>query len=756
MPQKRQGPSGLNWLGSFDRRSFLKGAAASTVLLGASDAANAMAAPGAHALPPLPGLENLASDRIRNHFRDLYSPPATQNEWGYVKASKSVTGITALSFPPYACCGIPDTAWSPGYLSTCELYLNGELLEVSATSGGGTSYIWYPHRIVRQAQAEGVAITTTTCMPSKRRALLQSIVVKNLSSRRKTLTLGFDLRAAVTKKSGTWFANSPGEADNRIAWDATRSCLIFEAQHSQAASVQGFFPKADRMENKRVLIFEITLEPGASREFHYANAIAGEKTEALTSYDRLQADFPALLQQNEDVFAGLVKAAFTPGNSAFSGHLPQLVTEDESLWNLYYRGFTNLLFGRRDSPDSAYGLTYLTLGGRVLPTLSFPWDTSLTSLSLAMLDPEPLRRLIETWFVQDMHQHLATDYVSGEAIGPWYAVNDMAILRCAQNYLRVTGNFAWLDRPVDGKPVLEHLADHARYWKKLDHYGRGLGDYGKIENLLEVVSTYLHEVAGMNAGNVSGMRFVAALLERKGDDTRARQLRAEADALAARINRLLYVQGKGYWRCGQPDGSYNEVRHCYDLLSVFDNMEQDLSAEQKREMNRFFWSELHNPVWMRALSAGDADATWNIRPDHSSIGAYPSWPPMTAKALLRIDSSPELASQLAAWIKQLGRAGNQGPFGQAHFVEPVFPPEQGGARKAPEDAPYLNDWCCIAAGSFVDMVIDSIFGADLRLHDGIRVTSRLEHFDPRARLVNLPYQGKNFSISRNGVEPDQG
>ena len=752
MSKKTSGFSGIDWLGPFNRRSFLKGAAASTVMLGASHAEDATAAPTANALPAVPGLEDLASDRIRNRFRDLYNPPATQNEWGYVKAAKSVTGITALSFPPYACCGIPEMAWSPGYLTTCELYLNGELLKVSAASGGETSYVWYPHRIVRQAQAKGLSIVTATFMPSKQRALLQSIVVKNLSGRGKTFTLGFDLRAAVTRKSGAWFVSSPGESDNRIAWDAARGCLVFEAQHSQAVSVQGFFPKPDRMESKRVLFFEATLGPGESREFRYANAIAGEKPEAIGCYDRLQANFPALLQQNEGVFAGLVKAAFTPGNSEFSGHLPQLITEDESLWNLYYRGFTNLLFGRRDSPDSAYGATYLTLGGRVLPTLSFPWDTSLTSLSLAMLDPEPLRRLIETWMARDMHQHLATDYVSGQAVGPWYAVNDMAILRCAQNYLCVTGNFAWLDRTIDGKPVLEHLADHALYWKKLDHYGHGLADYGKIENLLEVVSTYLHEVAGMNVGNVRGMRFVAALVERKGDALRARQLRAEANALAGRINRLLYVQGKGYWRCGQPDGSYNEVRHCYDLLSVFENMEQDLSAQQKREMSRFFWSELHNPVWMRALSAGDADATWNIRPDHSSIGAYPSWPPMTAKALLRIDTSPELASQLASWIKQLGRAGNQGPFGQAHFVEPVFPPEQGGARKAPEDAPYLNDWCCIAAGSFVDMVIDSIFGADLTLHDGIQVTSRLEHFDPRARLVNLPYQGKIFSISRNGAE----
>ncbi len=63
----------------------------------------------------------------------------------------------------------------------------------------------------------------------------------------------------------------------------------------------------------------------------------------------------------------------------------------------------------------------------------------------------------------------------------------------------------------------------------------------QMENLLEVISTYTHQVAGMNAGNVSGMRFVAALLDRAGDSTRAAQLRSEAKDLADRINRLLYV-----------------------------------------------------------------------------------------------------------------------------------------------------------------------------------------------------------------------
>ena len=747
---KRSEYSALNWLRAFSRRSFLKGSGATAAWAMASS--SGAVADATHRLRSLPTLEDLASDRITNGFRDLYSTPATQNEWGYVKASKSVTGINAISFPPFACCGIPETTWSPGYLTTCELYLDGRLLVVSTPQPSETSYTWYPHRIVRQAVANGLSFTTQTFMPSKQRAVAQSIVVKNLGIERRTFTLEFDLRAAATKKTDAWFVNSPGEADNRVTADLARGCLIFEAQHSKAVSVQGFQPKPNGVRDLRVLVFGLTLEPGESKELRYMNAIAGERAQAIELYERMQAGFRDLLSQNEEAFTGLIRAAFTPGNSSFSGHLPQLITDNESLWNLYYRGFTNLLFARRASPDSAYGSTYITLGGRVLPTLSFPWDTSLTSLSLAMLDPEALRRLMENWMVQDMHKHLATDYVSGQAVGPWYAVNDMAILRCAQNYLRVTGDFAWLDTKIDGKPVLDHLVSHALYWKQLDKSGYGLADYGNIEDLLEVVSTYLHQVAGMNAGNVSGMRFVAALLDRKGNSTLANQMRAEAGTLAARINRELYVEGKGYWRCRQPDGSYNEVRHCYDLLTVLDNMAEDLSADQKREMSRFFWSELHSSLWMRALSAGDADATWNIRPDHSSIGAYPSWPPMTAKGLYKTDTSVKVAS----WIKQLAKAGNQGPFGQAHFVESVFPAEHEGARKAPEDAPYENDWCCIAAGSFMDLVIDSIFGADLTLDKGIRVNSRVRDFDPNARLVNLRYQGKSFAVSKSGAQQMQG
>lgn len=103
-----------------------------------------------------------------------------------------------------------------------------------------------------------------------------------------------------------------------------------------------------------MLLFNLDLGPGESKQFRYFNAIADENSVALDQYEKGQEKFDDLLRQNEQVFNDLISAAFTPGNSEFSGHLPQLFTADESLWRLYYSGFTSLLFARRASPDSAY------------------------------------------------------------------------------------------------------------------------------------------------------------------------------------------------------------------------------------------------------------------------------------------------------------------------------------------------------------------------------------------------------------------
>ena len=287
---------------AFDRRSFLKASGLTTAM--AMLTGSKLRANEKNILPCPPTLDSLASAPMTHVYRDLYNTPAAQNELGYLKAGKSVSDLSAISFPPYACCGIPDTAWSPGFLSTCEMFLNGRMLMGYPPPATRVTYTWYPHQIVRKVSVDGLEFTTCTFMPSRQMAAAQSILVKNPGKERRTITLGFDLRAAVTKKTDVWFKYSPGEGDNRITPMMSRGCLIFEAQRSHAVSVQGLFPKPTGVQESRMLTLDLTLGAGESREIHYVNAIAGDRAGALELYDRLQANFARGSERKREVFAG--------------------------------------------------------------------------------------------------------------------------------------------------------------------------------------------------------------------------------------------------------------------------------------------------------------------------------------------------------------------------------------------------------------------------------------------------------------------
>ena len=90
--------------------------------------------------------------------------------------------------------------------------------------------------------------------------------MKNESHERRKISLGFDLRAGVTvKREKPWLLNSPAEADNKLTPNESHGCVIFEAQHSRAVSVQGVSPRPTRIEQGRMLVHELSLNPGETQ-----------------------------------------------------------------------------------------------------------------------------------------------------------------------------------------------------------------------------------------------------------------------------------------------------------------------------------------------------------------------------------------------------------------------------------------------------------------------------------------------------------
>ncbi len=685
----------------------------------------------------IPTVDDLKSDVMVHRFGDLYNPPGLTNFWGAVQADIDITGIRSVNFPPFGC---SDTI-------TCGLYFNDKYFP---STGTPVKIIWYADKIMREAVYSGIKFSSVTLISMKKKSVLVRLQLENISGYKQDFELRLGLAANVTKAVKAWNEPFPPvETDNRIEIDTQRNALLFSSQHSTAFSLQGAMPKAGKAD-KNNLYFKIELNAGEQKAITFVDSIGDNLNEVQSEFDMLINNADKFIKDTNDEWNEELRSAFTPGNSRFSGFMPELETADEEVLKIYNLGILGLIYFKRDNPYSVFGRAYDTLMPRYWQSVTFIWDYALSSVAHALLDPAVMRKYLELWMSMDIHKHFGIEYLTGSPVGPWYSVNDFALTWISRNYLKWTGDTAWLKKELDDrqgnkKTVFDFLIKYSRNWKQFKTIN-GLADYGGINNLLECVSTYIHEVASLNAGNIFNLRTAAELLEGGGDSIRANEFYNEARLMLKEVNKL-YADGKGFWNARFPDGELVEVRHCYDFITILNTIAADLSNKQKEEMTEFFVRELQTKTWMRALSPGDNNVMFSVRPDHQWNGAYPAWPAQAVTGLYKIGRG-DIAFK---WLKGLAKSANQGPFGQAHFVEDVIEPESGGARKASPEGPFICDWTVSSSGSWTNIIIESIFGVEASVYKGISANPQFGLFDAGAELKNLSYQGKLYSVNKNGL-----
>ena len=726
----------------------MSAAAAVPVVLNAkSESETASSATMPAVLPDIPTCESMRSITMTHKFLDLFNPPGLTNQWGCAQAAMDVAAVRSIAFPPFAQ-GEMNVAplGAGGELLTGVLYVDGEYYASTKTP---IEFVWQPDRVERRSVYKGLELKSTTIVPFRTMSVAVKLTVTNMTKARRKTEIKLAINGGATKSVKPWnAAYSPGEYDNTRTIDAGRNAVLCKSKHTEAFVIQGASPKPKSMEPSW-LVYEFNLAPRESASIVFVNSLGETAAAAQKDYDAIVSRFDAVAKATTDEWNAQLKAAFTPGNSIFSGHVPTLVTSDDSVKRIYHSAVMSALYFRRTTPHSVYGTTYVTLMPRYWETTTFLWDISLSAMLLSMLDPEIIKRMMETWMKLDVYKHFGTEFLTGAGVGPWYSVNDYAMSRMAKEYLRWSGDRDWLDKEVAGRKVYNHLLRYAEHWRDLNTNKHGLADYGGVTNLLEAVSSYVHEVAGLNAANVHNLRFAAEVAEFKGDRSKAESYRREAVELGRRVQEL-YVPGRGIWKCRLPDGSYNEVHHCYDFGVTLMTIGDLMPPTQKKEMVEFFKRELKTPSWMRALSTKDLDVTFSIRPDHQWTGAYCSWPALALSGLY-VAGETDLALE---WMKGLAKSSMQGPYAQANFAETFHPPEaNGGAIKTPSDPPYINDWACVSGCNYLEPIVDSLFGINAGLFGSITSKPQFGRFDPNAQLRNINYQGKMHVADKNGVRP---
>ncbi len=688
-------------------------------------------------------VNDLASTTMEHKFGDMFNLPGLTNFLGCVQVDMDLTGIRSVNFPPFGCSDV----------ITGGLFLDNRYFPTLKIP---VKFTWYPDRIVREADYNGFNIKTITSLVVKKRATVVKIEIENKSAAVRELKLKMVFRGTVTKTIDKWYNFLPPyESDNKVEIDQNRKSLMYKAQHSQAFLMQGLFPHCDDI-NEYGVETSLKLVAGEKKELFYINAIDDTVGDVRNLYDSIAMNGNKTIQESRDDWNEEIKAIFTPGNSRYSGHLPTLETDDEEILRLYYMSIISVIYFKRDNPYSVYGRAYDTLVPKYWQSITFIWDYSLSSLIHSMLDPKVTKKYLELWMHKDIHQHYGTEFLTGKAVGPWYSANDYSLLMIANNYLNWNDDLEWLNKQITGSnkndqnlKVIDYFEKYAKAWKLFETKD-GLADYGGINNLLECVSSYIHQVASLNAGNVFAMRLVANLFDILGEKSRSSELKREAEIMLKNLGKL-YVDGKGFWNARMEDGKLIEVRHCYDFLTVTNTIQNDLSEKQKQEMADFVINELKSDTWIRGLSPEDNDAIYSVRPDHQWNGGYPAWPCFSIKGLYNI-GKPDEAFE---WLKGVAKSVNQGPFGQAHFVESAIDPENGGAKKCPSEPPYMTDWAVSGGGGFFNVILESIFGIRISLKDGISANPQFSSFDPKAKLYNIQYQGKLYMADKNGIHEQE-
>lgn len=684
-------------------------------------------------------LDDLAGEPLAHRYGDFFAPPGLTNWVGVAQVDNDPVAVRSITFPPF----------STGDAITARAYIGGRL---AGSYGGDVVFSWRADRVVRETSLGALRLRTTTVMVPDSMAVVVDLEVTNPGAESVEVPVRLVFDSRLTRAARPWrAAEQPLELDNEVTPAVGRSAVAFSARSSEAICLQGVDRPATVNGNAVELTAEIAA--GATWRLAYVLAVGPDEASAGTTFDAVAADVPGVIAKTEQRWQAELDAMFTPGNDRFGGSLPVLETTNEALRRIYYMGALGVLYFRRDSPYSVIGRSYDTLMPRYWATVTFLWDYYLSTRVHVLLDPAVMRTHLEHWIATDTHTHFGTEWLTGATVGNWYSVNDLAMTRMITEYAAWTGDEAWLDSRVEadpsGKTVIEHLDRFATAYRGLLQ-PHGLADYGEIDNLLECVSSYLHAVASFNAGNVWNLRAAAAVHDHRGDGERAELLRKEATELASAVNEL-YVKGQGFFAARYPDGTEVPVKHCLDFFQVPFAMLDDLPQKQRDEMADYFVRELQTPLWMHALSPGDPDAVFSVRPDHQWNGAYPAWPPESAKTLFRMGR----ADIAAPWLEGLAASSNQGPWGQAHFAEDACPPDGRGARKAPAEFPWINDWTCSSNGAWVGLVLDAVFGIDVATDGTVTARPQLDLVDPDARLRNLVVRGRSYDVDAAGVHPSE-
>jgi hypothetical protein len=748
---------------NYSRREFMAmaaiGATATLAESATSRAAEAPSEKGASRPVNAPlSLDNLATAWLRRRITQSAALPGLNNSLGAVQIEADIAAIKHPVFPPY----------SAGNEITALTLINGRSL---AQVAPWVEIQWRAYAVDRRCDADGWHLESRTSLLPEQPGVVIRVKIHNRRSEARRLRLGFLLsgRAMNSGSQGySWsvpaIAVGVGNSHRDDGLKQTvravphGSGVCIENEDSNAFTVQTCRPAPNAWERERVPTWSRTLKGGEAFEVTLLLTFHADHDEAQRISAQWYGREEQAMAAAQRTWEALWRAAFTPNNSVFSGHLPVVHTPSAAVAKLYYMGVLTLLTCRREYGWGVTKSAYLTLWPRRGEgSVYLAWDLPYVSGLLARLDPEALRGMLRLLMEAPWLEYQVTNLFSGQHGSRSCCTHPQAITTTCLNLIRWQSDQSWRDwkikrwplkfqaavaanKPVVGQP--EVLTGEAAFRQALTVHrtkkipGTSLLDLGGKGPYLECITTYGHGTAGHSAVQAWALNESSRAF---GEDSAAER------AAILRDVHTLFRTDKGFFACLYPDGRKVDAANLYDIGLTLNSVGAELPKEWLAGMNRFVREELATPTWAHCLWPGDLDTASGMRADHQWAGCFAAWPAQFLLGSLRAGHYEDWNAQ---WIDGLSRVTLLGPFAQAYWAEDMADPEAGAAPKSFDDLPQGNHWVNSSGAHFAEMVLDGIAGLQASVSGGLSADTKELPIRQGLRVEGIACSGRNYILDR--------
>ena len=584
-----------------------------------------------------------------------------------------------------------------------------------------TDYTWEPDRMTRVGVTGRWHVRTELVLMDGRRAAMLRCTVTNTGDDDASLRVQYEMTGGLGRQE-IWIFSKPIKALFATHhWEDGVFSLEVADDRIALASTLNLTPQAHLQAG---ILDAEPLEVPAGQSIEFSTFLAIDDRDSAFKSISLMRDNPQKAFEES-------RRGWEARCDALFAAMPDIESDSKELTALYHRSMLHLLLNEWNVPEFKLKPFYTTGSINGCCTCCYLWNYGGPYRLWSLLSPQSAREHIRAFLSVDLSDcyALSTD---GSPIGPYYPVNQEKIILLTHAYVMQTGDCGFLNEPLNGKTILEHLLEQALM---LDDLAKPavLVDYGDGNHHLELRGKLRYDgvLPDLNLRRCVNFHLVQELCDIAGFKPDV-DLLQRAEALKELIHRELYSPKDGWFYAIAPDGS-RYLRYTMQMFKALGWGDWALTAESEAALTAHLMSEKEFLGAFGIHSMSKLDPAYDERDvDNGGPGSCVSFAPAIADRLYQCGKTAE-ASEIMSRLLWKGS------------VLPYF----GDSQRAD----VMDYWrktplqCDIEGAAFVQTIVFGMMGVRIGKDFSVSFNPALPEGVNRLCVHNLRLGGKVYDVA---------